>query len=219
MDRAYTLPLALPQHRPPRPPIPAVRRYGDWTAGIVDARAQAVEGSDTLWLRPITPRDCDALQRLFHRLTATEIRRRFLHAMREMPPGMAQRLSAPDGLREQAWVIASSAQPGNGELHGVGRMFTDPTSACAEFSLLVERAYTVRGLGRLLLQTLMGAARDAGMHELWSHVAHDNQAMLHLARSKGGSLERVPGDTGVVLVRIPLQASDGRLNAPDPLTR
>lgn len=184
--------------------MPAARRYADWTGSGTGTQAHAIEGCDALWLRPITPRDCDALQRLFHRLTPTEIRRRFLYAMREMPPGMAQHLSAPDGLNELAWVIASSPQPGQGELHGVGRMFMDPASACAEFALLVEHAHIGQGHGRLLLQTLIDAARDAGMHELWSHVAHDNQPMLHLARSKGGTLDRVPGDSGVVRVHIPL---------------
>lgn len=204
LDSNASSPLDALRHG--RPPAPAAQRYavpelapsGDAVPALTRA------GQHALWLRSIHAPDQPALERLFARLTPTEIRRRFLHSLRELPPGVPQRLCAPDGEIEQAWVIASAAQPGHGELHGVGRMFLDAASACAEFALLVERAEAGQGYGRLLLQTLMHAARHADMRELWSYVAHDNAAMLHLARAHGGELARVPGDPGVVRVHIPL---------------
>ncbi len=196
----------LDARRHGRPPAPAMQRFAA-QAPVHPGDAVPVltrNGQHALWLRNIHAPDQPALERLFARLTPTEIRRRFLHSLSELPPGAMQRLCAPDGTLEQAWVIASATQAGMGELHGVGRMFLDTASAGAEFALLVERAEAGQGYGRLLLQTLMQAARHDGMHELWSHVAHDNAAMLHLARAQGGELARVPGDPGVVRVRIPL---------------
>lgn len=198
-------PFADPQ-RHGHPPAPSAQRHaaialvptGDTVA--VPTRS----GRHALWLRCIQAQDRPALERLFARLTPAEIRRRFLHSLRELPPGATQRLCTPDGEIEQAWVIASAAQPGCGDLHGVGRMYLDASSACAEFALLVERAEAGQGHGRLLLHTLIHAARRAGMHALWSHVAHDNGPMLHLARAHGGEVARVPGDPGVVRVRIAL---------------
>ena len=82
-------------------------------------------------------------------------------------------------------------------------MFLDSTCASAGFALLVERIVAGQGPGRLLLQTLMRAAR-AGMQELWSHVVHDNAAMQDPVQAHAGALARVPGAAGVVCVRIAL---------------
>lgn len=204
LDSNASSPLDALRHG--RPPAPAAQRYAAHELAPSGDAVPALThtGQHALWLRSIHALDQPALERLFARLTPTEIRRRFLHSLRELPPGTPQRLCTPDGATEQAWVIASTAQPSHGELHGVGRMFLDAACASAEFALLVERAEAGQGYGRLLLQTLMHAAHLAGMHELWSHVAHDNAAMLHLARAHGGELARVPGDPGVVRVRIPL---------------
>jgi acetyltransferase len=198
--------VALDACRHGRPPSPAAQRFAVHELAPSSNATPALtrSGQHALWLRGIHALDQPALERLFARLTPTEIRRRFLHSLRELPPGTPLRLCAPDGATEQAWVIASTAHPGHGELHGVGRMFLDAACASAEFALLVERAEAGQGYGRLLLQTLMQAARHEGMHELWSHVAHDNAAMLHLARAHGGALARVAGDPGVVRVRIAL---------------
>ncbi len=196
-----------PASRHARPPPHAAQRFAR-SATVTDAAARALGGVHAgLWLRPIGARDEAALQRLFARLTPVEIRRRFLYSVRELPPGAALRLCTPDGVHEQAWVIAGSAAAGAGELHGVGRMFADPVCRSAEFALLVERSHAGRGLGRRLLQQLLAFARANDLNELWSHVAGDNQAMLALARGHDGSLTPVAGDPGVVQVRIPVPAA------------
>ena len=201
-------PVASSHARSPRPPPPAAVLYGVANRSnpvVSDARRIAdIVHEPPLWLRSIVPADEPALQRLFSRLTPTEIRRRFLYSLGSLPTEMARRLCAPDGQVEQALVIADSALPGQRELHGVGRMYMDEHTLSAEFALLVERNHTGLGLGRHLLLALMATARTRGMRELWSHVAHDNIPMLRLARSMGGEQQPVDGDPGVVRVRIAL---------------
>ncbi len=200
--------IASAPDRSPRPPPPAALRYGiadQSSPAVGDARRIAgIVHEPPLWLRSIVPADEPALQRLFSRLTPTEIRRRFLYSLGSLPTEMARRLCTPDGQLEQALVIADSALPGQRELHGVGRMFMDDHTLGAEFALLVERSHAGLGLGRRLLLALMASARNRGMRELWSHVAYDNTPMLRLARSMGGEQQPVDGDPGVVRVRIAL---------------
>src|SRR3546814_5813369 len=74
------------------------------------------------------------------------IRRRFLHAMSELPAPMAQRLCRIDPTLETAYVLMDESEH-PAEMRGVGRIYVDEASDSAEFSVLVEQDWSRRGLG------------------------------------------------------------------------
>src|ERR1700722_20922356 len=90
-----------------------------------------------LRLRSIDATDVDALQRCFVRLSPEDIRRRFLHAMSELPLPMAQRLCQIDPALETALVLVDETVT-PAEIRGVGRIYVDEAADSAEFSVLVE---------------------------------------------------------------------------------
>ena len=155
----------------------------------------------SLFLRGIRPDDVAALKRCFTRLSPEDIRRRFLHAMSELPEPMAHRLCNIDPAKETAFVLMDEAvEPA--EMRGVGRIYVDESANSAEFSVLVEHDWARRGLGALLMQRLVDDCRRRGLHEIWGYVLLENRPMLELCRELGferrASLDE-PGTTQISL--------------------
>jgi acetyltransferase len=156
-----------------------------------------------LVLRPIEPGDVAAMQRCFTRLSPEDVRRRFLHAMSELPAPMAQRLCRIDPAVETAFVLMDeSVRPA--EMRGVGRIFVDEAIRSAEFSVLVEQDWSRRGLGALLMQRLVDDCRRRGLAELWGYVLMENRPMLELCRELGFSKRMLPDEPGIAQITLTL---------------
>ncbi|WP_229679288.1 GNAT family N-acetyltransferase [Dyella caseinilytica] len=156
-----------------------------------------------LVMRSIEPGDMPAVQRCFKRLSPQDVRRRFMHAMSELPTPMAQRLCRIDPEWEAAYVLMDeTVKPA--ELRGVGRIFVDEAANSAEFSVLVEREWTRIGLGALLMQQLVDECRRRGLSELWGYVLMENRPMLELCRELGFVAKMVPGEAGTAQISLRL---------------
>lgn len=156
-----------------------------------------------LVLRAIEPGDVAAMQRCFTRLSPEDIRRRFLHAMSELPAPMAQRLCRIDPARETAYVLMDeSAKPA--EMRGVGRIYVDEATDSAEFSVLVEQDWSRRGLGALLMQRLVDDCRRRGLAELWGYVLLENRPMLQLCKELGFTQRMLPDEPGTAQITLKL---------------
>lgn len=156
-----------------------------------------------LVLRPIEANDVAAMQRCFTRLSPEDIRRRFLHAMSELPAPMAQRLCRIDPVLETACVLMDeSEQPV--EMRGVGRIYVDEATDSAEFSVLVEQDWSRRGLGALLMQRLVDDCRRRGLAELWGYVLLENRPMLQLCRELGFTQRMMPDEPGTAQITLKL---------------
>lgn len=156
-----------------------------------------------LLLRPIESGDVAAMQRCFTRLSPEDIRRRFLHAMSELPAPMAQRLCRIDPTLETAYVLMDeSIKPA--EMRGVGRIFVDEATDSAEFSVLVEQDWTRLGLGALLMQRLVDDCRRRGLAELWGYVLQENRPMLQLCKELGFTQRVMPDEPGTAQITLKL---------------
>lgn len=156
-----------------------------------------------LVLRAIEPGDVAAMQRCFTRLSPEDIRRRFLHAMSELPTPMAQRLCRIDPVRETAYVLMDeSIKPA--EMRGVGRIYVDETTDSAEFSVLVEHDWSRRGLGALLMRHLVDDCRRRGLAELWGYVLLENRPMLELCKELGFTRRMIPDEPGTAQITLKL---------------
>lgn len=156
-----------------------------------------------LFLRGIRPDDVAALKRCFTRLSPEDIRRRFLHAMSELPEPMAQRLCNIDPAVETAFVLMDEAvEPA--EMRGVGRIYVDESANSAEFSVLVEHDWARRGLGALLMQRLVDDCRRRGLHEIWGYVLLENRPMLELCRELGFQRRPATDEPGTAQISLKL---------------
>ena len=190
----------------PHPLLPTRNRERHAPAlSVHTAQGERVGSRDgrELWLREIAPSDVAALQRCFRRLSPEDIRRRFLHAMSELPESMAQRLCHTDPARETALVLVDeSVRPA--EIRGVGRIYVDESADSAEFSVIVEHDWSRIGLGALLMQRLVDDCRRRGLAELWGYVLLENRPMLQLCRELGFVQRLMPGEPGTAQITLRL---------------
>ena len=135
-----------------------------------------------LLIRPIRPEDAGPIQGAFGLLGPEEIRHRFLYALKELSPEMAQRLTHPDPNTEFALVAAEPLPPGEA-LVGAGQ-----------------------GLGRHLMRKLAKWARSKKLDRLYGDVLDTNLPMLALAQSLG--FKRVREGDGSGLVRVVLDLNE-----------
>jgi len=156
-------------------------------------------------VRPIRPADADPLRQGFPLLEPDEIRQRFLHAVSELSPDMAEKLVRPDAKREFALVAAEPLPPGEALVGAVARAAINDTGREAEFAILVSHYIAGMGLGRHLMRRLVRWAKGRKLECLYGDVAEQNLPMLALAQSLGFRREATdqPGVARVVLDLVP----------------
>jgi acetyltransferase len=181
-----------PSHRPL-----AIRPYPDELA-----RTEIVPGVGTFLLRPVRPEDAPAFEVLFRRLQPDDVHMRFFTSMTSLPVPLLSRLTQIDYDREMAFVLVNSAK----EAVGVARIAADPDNLRAEFALLVRSDMKGHGLGRLLMNRLIGYARERGIAELWGDILAENSVMLSLCNEAGCTIAPSPVDPGVKRASIRLGA-------------
>lgn len=185
-------------------PVRSNKRFARPSVAAREA-AEQVHAQDgrPLSLRAILPTDVAAMQRCFARLSPEEVRRRFLHAMSELPAHMAERMCSVDPAIETAYVLMdNTVEPP--EMRGVGRIYVDEATDSAEFSVLVENDWSRHGLGALLMQRLVDDSRRRALAELWGYVLHENRPMLSLCQELGFTRKMVAGDPGTAQITLKL---------------
>src|SRR5205085_1363990 len=87
---------------------------------------------------------------------------------------------------------------------GVSRYYLHPETGNAEFALVVADAHQRHGLGRHLMERLIGVAKERGVKTLTGLVLAENTPMLRLMAALGFTPPCVVED-GVVAVELSLQ--------------
>src|SRR5829696_6965084 len=128
--------------------------------------------------RPVQPTDRTLFYRLWPRLSAETVYRRFHAPVHRLPDETVRRLVTVDHDQREAVVAVVG-----GEVVGVARYdrpLDDPSTA--EIALLVEDAWQGVGLGRQLLSDLTDRAARHGVRTLTATVQPDNEPVLGLLR-------------------------------------
>lgn len=158
-------------------------------------------------IRPIRPEDAAAHARLFPRIPAEDIRRRFFSAMRSLTPEQIIRMTEIDYTRELALIATDPPIAGNPppETHGVARLVgSDTDGAQAEFAILIEPTVKHLGLGEALMLRLIDWARTEGVQTIIGEVLADNTPMIAFVQHLGFTLHHLPEDSDIIEARLAL---------------
>lgn len=185
--------------RIPAKAITRQRLKGRWKERLTLANGRE------LWLRPIQPRDAGPIQGAFGLLSDEEIRRRFMHPVKELSTDYLRHLTQPRPGWEFVLVAAEPLPPGHALVGAVARTALDPEARSAEFALLVSRYIAGFGLGRLLLKRLIYWTRKRRLERIYGDVLEDNAPMLALADSLGFHREHLPDSAGLTRVVLALR--------------
>jgi acetyltransferase len=174
------------------------------------------QGSDQrILVRPIRPDDGARHLAFFAQLDPTDIRARAFMHVRELSAETISRLVEIDYDLHMAFVaVREIAQ--ESETLGVVRSVRTPDNASAEFAIIVRSDLKGKGLGPLLLETLITYQRSIGTLELVGDALSTNTEMLQLARRFDFQLSSAD-DPGVMQMRLPLQPVPAP--TPTPVTK
>jgi len=158
-----------------------------------------------LVLRPIRPEDGERHRAFVDRLDPEDLRLRFFQNRRHLPQSEIARLTQIDYEREMAFVAVGSDPSGAPETLGVVRAIADPDNVEAEFAIIVRSDLKRQGLGRLLMDKLIGYCRARGTKRLVALVLRENEGMRLMAGAIGFSIDKTASDREAVKMVMPLR--------------
>lgn len=161
-------------------------------------KVQLADGADIV-IRPIRPEDAEIEQAFVRNLSKESRYMRFMQALRELTPDMLVRLTQIDYDREMAF-LALSRQDGKEVEIGVARYAINPDKTSCEFALVIADDWQNRGLGGLMMQTLIDTARAKGLRTVEGEVLAHNSGMLKLMQRLGFDKHRSEMDDNIVIV-------------------
>ena len=133
-------------------------------------------------------------------LSPETVRGRFFQSIKNLSHTELTRFCNIDYEREMAFVV-ELREGGVRKIVGVSRIIIESDFRAGEFAVLVQDDYQNKGLGRKLLDMVIGVAQEKNLEMLYGIVLSDNYRMLNICRQSGFSLERLEeGLTRVELI-------------------
>lgn len=133
----------------------------------------------TVCIRPVTPGDHDQLQGLYEEMSPENLRLRFFAASRRSAEMAADRACRPHpGYR----ALLAEAK---GQVIGLAEYDTGGTGTEAEISIAVADGLHHRGVGTLLVEHLVSAARTEGITAFTADALSENHEVLRLFTDLG----------------------------------
>jgi ribosomal protein S18 acetylase RimI-like enzyme len=155
-------------------------------------------GDRALAVREIEVDDVERLRRMFGRLSADSVYRRFFSPIQEPPRSALLWLATVDHQDRDALVALDGD-----EIVGVARYDTRAGSHAAEIAVTVEDAWQHQGVGKRLTKRLAQRAIDRGIESFEATVMADNRPALGLLRKLSPDAT-VRFDSGSYAASMPL---------------
>ena len=141
------------------------------------------------------------MRRFFGNVSAGDLRLRFFAPVKEFGHTFMARLTQLDYGRAMAFIAIDPA----GEMLGSVRLHADANYENAEYAILVRSDLKGRGIGWLLMQSIIAYARSEGIRRIKGQVLRDNTTMLAMCAELGFHATADAEDPGIVDVALELQ--------------
>jgi acetyltransferase len=135
-------------------------------------------------IRPIRPEDAEIEQAFVRNLSIESRFFRFMDATRELTPRMLTQFTHVDYDRHMALIAVTRAGVREVEI-AVARYIVAPDATNCEFAIAVADDWQRRGVGSLLMQALIEAARAGGLRTMYGEVLPGNSKMLRFVQRLG----------------------------------
>jgi len=165
----------------------------------------ALRDGAAIFVRPIRPEDEQLYARFFAGVTEQDLRLRFFSPVKTSSHSFVVRFTQIDYARAMAFVAIEES---TGEMLGVVRLHANATYDSGEYAILVRSDLKGRGLGWLLMQTIIGYARAEGLRTIEGQVLRENTTMISMCRDLGFSVQMDPDEVGVCIVKLPIGARE-----------
>jgi GNAT superfamily N-acetyltransferase len=152
----------------------------------------------TVLIRPIKATDEELERDFIERLSPQSRRYRFLGTIKTPSALLLKQLTHPELVRGVAFI----ATIGEGSLKreiGVCRYSASLDGLSCECAVAVSDEWQGKGLATILMDRLIGTAREHGIEHMYSIDANDNQDMRELAEHLGFQRRVDPDDPTLVI--------------------
>ena len=175
----------------------AVRPYPtEWERHVT-----ASDGTPVL-VRPVRPEDEELIRAFFGRVSPEDLRLRFFAPVRDFGHVFVARLTQLDYARAMAFLAVDER---SGDMLGGVRIHADANYHNAEYAILVRSDLKGRGIGWLLMHTIIDYARAEGLARIEGQVLRENAAMLEMCAELGFAITPGRDDPAVVDVTLELR--------------
>ncbi len=182
-----------------------------------DGVTGTLEDGTPFVIRPLRPTDGPALEASFEQLSPRSRYLRFFTARERLGSELLDSLIHIDHDRHRAWVVADPTTPsdvGSDEGRGVAiarLIVIQDAPRVAEASLSVVDEYQGRGFGRLLLELLIGTARDTGVEFIRFETLFENRGMRALLSGLDANRNNELSDREVLVYDVPVDPEEDGL--------
>lgn len=180
----------------PVPPASVPLRPGEYPSDL--ERQARTRAGNVVCVRPIRPGDAPALVVFHSALSARTVYLRFFGFHPVLTATEVERFTHVDYVDRLALVVVADAR-----IVGVGRYDRVPGTSEAEVAFIVDDDYQHQGVGTLLADELVRAARQRGVQTFVADTLPENSGMLELFHTMGFPV-RSSFEDGVVRVRFPI---------------
>lgn len=174
--------------------------------------AHTLRDGSRLVLRLLRPTDGEGLREGFSRLSSEARYRRFMTHLPALTDEMTSYLTEVDGERHLAIAaVVESADLKSEAGVGVARYVRLPDEPdVAEAAVTVVDDFHGRGVGKLLLTTLVRAAAERDIRKFRAEVLPENVAVQGLLASVGAVERERTTDSVIFDIPIPAEGDEGR---------
>jgi len=152
-------------------------------------------------LRPIRPEDEPLEFALFDTFSPETYEYRFFGPPRKITHEEMVRYTNIDYRREMA-IIAEVVEDGKRKMIGVGRLIMDPGGDSGEFAVVIGDPWQGLGLGKKLIDRIIGIASDLKLSSIYGLIQTDNERMIHICRDMGFQVKAVDSTTSMARLRL-----------------
>ena len=164
-----------------------------------------------LTVRPVRPEDEGLYREFFRNVTEPDLRLRFFAPVKEFSHTFIARLTQIDYARTMAFLALDE---GSGQMLGAVQLHADVNHETGEYAILLRSDLKDRGLGWLLMQTMIEYASADGLRVIEGQVLRDNTTMLRMCGELGFKVEPDPEDPGLCRVLLDLSTPKPPNRAP-----
>jgi acyl-CoA hydrolase/GNAT superfamily N-acetyltransferase len=142
-------------------------------------------GGRELFFRPVKPTDDSLLKDLFYRLSDDSVYKRYFSAIKIMPHERLQETTNVDYDTRMTMLGLAVNEAGVEEAVVLGQYVLEESTNRAELAVMVRDDWHGKGLGTLIVRTMVDIAKEQGVAGITAVVWPQNRTMLNILYKLG----------------------------------
>lgn len=164
-------------------------------------RHAKLKDGTAIFIRPVHPEDERLYPTFFAAVTEQDLRLRFFAPIKDRSHEFFAHFTHLDYVHAMAFIALGED---TGDMLGVVRLHTSTDNEMAEFAILLRSDLKGRGLGWLLMQSIIEYARSRGLRRIEGQVLAENATMLRMCSEIGFQIAADPNEGHIRVVTLQL---------------